>query len=70
MSVSEFEDNDGEGKVEDSNFALISGKLKFVPASQIFPGPHSEPFVDFLHEESPEIIVENLGEFRFNTNDT
>ena len=48
---------------EDGNPPNVPGMLKFVPASQIFPGPHSKPFVDFLHEEATGEIVDVPGRF-------
>ena len=67
----QFEDN------VDSKITLeVEGQI--VPASQIFPGPHSKPFMDFLHEETdlsgwprpvlnnietPGIVVDNPGMF-------
>ena len=70
----QFEDNDVDSKI-----TLEAGdQSRIVPASQIFPGPHSKPFMDFLHEEidfsgwprpvlsnmeTPGIVVDNPGMF-------
>ena len=68
----QFEDN------VDSKITLEVEGQRIVPASQIFPGPHSKPFMDFLHEdtdlsgwprpvlnniETPGIVVDNPGMF-------
>ena len=42
----QFEDN------VDSKMMLEVEAQRIVPASQIFPGPHSKPFIDFLNEET------------------
>ena len=39
-------------------------RVHYVPASQIFPGPHSKPFIDFIHEvETEGEVVDIAGMF-------